>query len=106
MAAGTTQRVPPADFQTLVTMFSTQAMVALGLIPHPSSNKPEMQLELARHFIDLLEVVESKSKGNLDPNEAQLISSSLHYLRMSYVEQSRKEPEKSIDEQPKEGITG
>lgn len=87
-------------------MFSTQAMVALGLIPHPSSNKPEPQLELARHFIDLLEVVESKSKGNLDQNEAQLISSSLHYLRMSYVEQTRKEPEKPPEEKPQEGIAG
>lgn len=84
-----TPRVPPADFQTLVTMFSTQAMVALGAIPHPSSGKAEVQLELARHFIDLLGVVEEKSKGNLTDDETSLISSSLHYLRMSFIEQSK-----------------
>lgn len=86
----TTSRVPPADFQTLVTMFSTQAMVAMGAIPHPSSGKAEVQLELARHFIDLLGVVEEKSKGNLTADEANLITSSLHYLRMSFIEQSKK----------------
>ena len=85
-----TSRVPPADFSTLVTMFSTQAMVAMGAIPHPSSGKAEVQLELARHFIDLLGVVEEKTKGNLSADETNLISSSLHYLRMSFIEQSKK----------------
>jgi hypothetical protein len=82
--------MPPADFGTLVQMFSMQAMVALGAIPHPAAGKPEVQLPLARHFIDLLGVVESKSKGNLTREEASLLDGSLHSLRMMYLEISKK----------------
>lgn len=82
--------IPPADFGTLVQMFSMQAMVSLGAIPHPASGKPEVQLPLARHFIDLLSVVESKTKGNLSREEALLLDGSLHSLRMLYLESSKK----------------
>lgn len=78
--------VPPADFGTLVNMLSMQAMVALGLIPHPASNKREFQPALARHFIDLLTVIEAKTTGNLDREEAALIEETLHHLRMTFVE--------------------
>lgn len=83
------RQMPPADFFALVEMFSTQAMVGLGLIPHPASGKSDPQLTLARHFIDLLGVVESKSKGNLSAQESSLLTSTLHYLRMSYLEISK-----------------
>ncbi len=81
-------QIPPPSFTLLVTMFSTQAMSALGLIPHPITGKREIQLALAKHFIDLLGVIEAKSKGNLDDNEDQLIETTLHELRMIYVQQS------------------
>lgn len=87
---GAAAPIPPADFETLVQMFSMQAMVSLGAIPDPGSGKPEVQLTLARHFIDLLGVVEAKTRGNLSPDEASLLDGSLHSLRMLYLEQSRK----------------
>lgn len=83
-------QLPKPEFTTLVGMFSTQAMVSLGLIGHPEDGKMEVQLPLARHFIDLLGVLEEKTRGNLSEQEAKLLEQVLHDLRMAYVEQSRK----------------
>lgn len=83
--------VPPADFSTLVAMFSMQAMVALGAIPNPATGKHEAHLELARHFVNLLGVVEEKTKGNLTSEEAEMLSSTLHHLRIAYIEQTKKQ---------------
>ena len=82
--------IPPAEFATLVEMFTTQALVAMGMIPHPGSGKPEVQLPLARHFIGLLGIVETKTAGNLSGDETSLLGGSLHYLRMSYIEISKR----------------
>jgi hypothetical protein len=81
--------LPPADFSMLVQMFSTQAMVALGLLPEPESGKSQRRPNLARHFIDLLAVLEDKSRGNLSTDEAKLLGATLHYLRMAFVEATR-----------------
>ncbi len=81
--------LPPADFSMLVQMFSTQAMVALGLLPEPESGKSQRRPNLARHFIDLLAVLEDKSRGNLSSDEEKLLGSTLHYLRMAFVEATR-----------------
>jgi hypothetical protein len=83
--------LPPASFAMLVSMFSTQAMVALGLLADPATGSAAPQLNLARHFIDLLGVLEEKTRGNLDPREHALLETSLHQLRMLYVEQSKPE---------------
>lgn len=77
--------IPEADFVTLVTMFSTQALVALGAVPHPATGKPHKNRELAKHFIDLLGVVEEKTRGNLDAAERKLVDVTLHDLRMMFV---------------------
>lgn len=82
-------QLPKPDFSTLVGMFSTQAMVALGLIPDPVENTSQVQLSLARHFIDLLAVVEEKTVGNLSDAEQRFLEQALHELRMAFVEQSK-----------------
>lgn len=82
-------KLPPADFSMLISMFSTQAMVAMGVIPEPGSGEPRTQLPLARHFIDLLSVLEEKTKGNLNEREATGLSENLHYLRMLFLERSK-----------------
>lgn len=87
--ASGSQPLPPPDFNTLVGMFSTQAMVALGVIPNPATGQSESQVDLARHFIDMLSVLENKTQGNLDSNEASMLSSTLHQLRMVYVEKTK-----------------
>ncbi len=85
------QQLPPPDFSVLVGMFATQAMVALGLIPSPLSGKAEVQLNLARQFVDLLGVLETKTAGNLEPDEKLLLETQLYQLRMAFLEQSKKD---------------
>jgi len=77
--------VPPASMTTLITTLTTQAMVALGMVPDPTEEQPVVRLDLAKHFIDTLSVLEEKTKGNLTAAEAQLLDGTLHQLRMAYV---------------------
>ncbi len=82
--------LPPASLATLMSMLSTQAMVALGVLPDPSTGQATPRPNLARHFIDLLGVLEEKTAGNRDENETKMFSTTLHELRMTYVELTRK----------------
>ncbi len=84
-------QLPQPEFSTLVGLFSTQAMVSLGLMGHPDDGQTEVQLPLARHFIDMLGVLDEKTQGNLTDAEAKLLEQSLHDLRMVYLERSRAE---------------
>lgn len=87
--AAATDSFPRADFSILVQMFATQAMTALGLIPPPGAKEPAQHLPLARHFIDLLGVLEQKCRGNLTSYEEKLLTTSLHELRLAFVELNR-----------------
>lgn len=78
--------MPPATFDVLVGMLSTQAMVALGLVPNPATGKAERMPELAKHFIDLLGVIETKTTGNLQQSEKTALDSALHHLHLAYVQ--------------------
>ena len=90
-------QIPSADFAVLVDMFSTQAMVSLGVIPNPATNKTEIELELAKHFIDLLGVLEDKTKGNLEERESLLLETTLHQLRLAYIEAQKAPTNKNED---------
>ena len=81
-------QLPQPEFSTLVGLFATQAMVSLGLIGHPEDGKTDVQLPLARHFIDLLGVLEEKTRGNLSDAEGKLLEQSLHDLRVAFLERS------------------
>ena len=83
-----TPEIPPARFDILIQLLSSQAILALGLIPDPQG-KTEVRLPLARHFIDLLAILESKTKGNLDSKEATLLERSLHELRVLFLDKSQ-----------------
>ena len=83
--------LPDASLASLLGMLSNQAMVALGLIRNPATGKAEKELAVARYFIDLVGVLEEKTKGNVDPDEAAALNETLHTLRMAYVHRS-KEP--------------
>lgn len=85
-AAGGYGEMPPANFETLLSTFVTQALFAMGLIPDPQTGKPAMHLDLARHHIDMLTVLEEKTKGNLTDDEQKLLAGSLYELRSRYVQ--------------------
>jgi hypothetical protein len=81
--------LPPATFPVLLTTLATQALVSLGQIPHPATNQPEIRLDEAKHFIELLEMLEQKTTGNRTPDESQLLENLLHELRLGYVTSSK-----------------
>ncbi len=86
---------PPASLSMLVTTLLTQAMAAMGQIPGEDGAAPEVNFPYAKHFIDLVGVIEEKTKGNLTDEESKFIGESLHQMRMLYVSASQNPPQKS-----------
>ena len=76
----------PADFSSLILSIAAGAHSGLGLAPHPMTGKLEKNLSQAKYNIDLLGLLQDKTKGNLSPEEAQLVEAILYDLRMRYVE--------------------
>ena len=83
------KQLPAADFSGLVSMLTTQAFFALGLIRTEEDKDQPADLQLAKYNIDMLEIIEQKSKGNLTEEEEKLLSGALHQLRMSFVKISQ-----------------
>jgi hypothetical protein len=75
-----------ALFAHMVMQQSSMAMMLLGKTAHPETGKVVRDLEAAKLFIDLLEMLEFKTKGNLNQEEAALLKQSLMSLRMAFVE--------------------
>lgn len=73
-------------FAQMVMQQSNLAMMLLGKVPHPESGQTVRDLEGARLFIDQLEMLEAKTKGNLNPPEAALLKQSLMTLHLAFVE--------------------
>ena len=82
--------IPPASFSLIVQQFTTQALMAFGVIQHPVTQKAEKDLEVAKHYIDMLGVLAEKTKGNLTAEEQKLLDATLYELRMTYVEMTKK----------------
>lgn len=73
------------DFAMLVNAMAQPALLFLGEIPHPATQKTTVDLEQAKLQIDMLEVLAAKSRGNLTPPEERLLERWLYELRMRYV---------------------
>lgn len=78
--------LPPASFEALVSTMATQALFAMGAIPDPRTGQRIQHLELARHHIDMLGVLEEKTKGNLTDEESQMLTSTAYELRTRYIQ--------------------
>ena len=87
--AGPRRDLPPADLPMLVNMLVTNAMVFLGQMPAPGSQQYMRNLPQAQHMIDLLMVLREKTRGNLTPDEDQMMQDLLPQLQMAYVSASR-----------------
>jgi hypothetical protein len=81
---GTSSR-PPIDFPSYILSYYTQGLVLLGEVPNPYTNKKEEDVEAARHTIDILSMLEQKTKGNLDKDEQQLLESVIYELRIKFM---------------------
>jgi hypothetical protein len=90
--------MPPASFELLLTMLATEALVALGQVPHPMTGKAQAQRNQAQYLIDMIEVLRNKTKGNLTTDEQQLVESLLHQLRLAFVETAAQSSAKTPDQ--------
>jgi hypothetical protein len=79
-----------ALFANLVMQQAQTAYMLLGKAPHPETGRPVVDLESAKYFIDLLEMLEAKTKDNLDANEKEILGESLATLRMAFLEVAQK----------------
>ena len=75
----------PIDFPTYVLGYYTQGLVLLGETPNPYTRKKEEDVESVRNIIDVLSMIEQKTKGNLTSEESQLLESVLYELRMKFM---------------------
>jgi hypothetical protein len=78
--------LPPPSLAFLISSLYSQTLLFLGLMPHPATGKAEKNFPVARHTIDLLEILQQKTEGNRTPEESDLIEEMLHQLRMAYVQ--------------------
>ena len=81
--------LPEVNFSTFVFSLSSSALVHLGEIPEPSSQRTHQDLNLAKQIIDTLGMIEEKTRGNLEADEERLLKGVLYDLRMRFVQKSK-----------------
>jgi hypothetical protein len=86
---GAPGEMPPADFRTLVATLASQAMMGLGAYGDPQTGRVVIDVVGAQFAIDLLGVLEEKTKGNLTPEEADELKEVLAHLRARFVQIAR-----------------
>ena len=104
------QDIPTQDqqnellFMQLVMMFQGMALQNLGKVMNPVTNQIERNLEQAKNMIDILGMLDEKTKGNLNDNEQKLMEHVLFELRMNYVDELKKgeAPEEQAEDQAEE----
>src|SRR5437867_4679510 len=79
-------------FIEFVVMHAQNAALFLGQIPNPKTGEGEVNLDLARMFIDQLAMIQEKTRGNLTSEETKVLSNALSNLQMAYVEVARETP--------------
>ena len=82
-------QLPPPSFSFLVATQAAQISTLLGQVPNPMTGKTEVRLDMAKHFIDTLAILQEKTKGNLTVEETQLLEAVLHQARLGYLEAAK-----------------
>ncbi len=77
--------LPEARFDLFVSGLAMEALIALGDMPHPATRKQAVNVPQAKYLIDLLGILEEKTRGNLIVEERQLLDDTLYQLRMRYL---------------------
>lgn len=80
--------MPQVCFPTFILSLSSSALVHLGEVPDPETGKPMENIVVAKHTIDILAMLEEKTRGNLTAEEAKLLKDMLFELRMKYVQKA------------------
>ncbi len=82
--------MPEVTFPAFVMSLNTSALYHLGEIADPTTGKSLVDLELARHAIDTLVLIEQKTKGNLSDEEGSLLKNILYDIKLRYVQAVKK----------------
>ncbi len=82
---GSEEPLPEINFATFIFSLNSSALVHLGVIEDPASGQKRKSLSLAKQTIDILGMMEEKTRGNLDEDEEKLLKNILHDLRLMYV---------------------
>nr|WP_320011804.1 DUF1844 domain-containing protein [uncultured Desulfobulbus sp.] len=77
--------MPEVTFASLVLSLNTSALYHMGELPHPETGQRVVDRELAKHTIDTLTLLQTKTKGNLDGDEQELVTRVLYELKMRFV---------------------
>ncbi|MCI5140791.1 MAG: DUF1844 domain-containing protein [Candidatus Electrothrix sp. ATG1] len=77
--------MPAVSFISFILSLNTTALFHLGELPHPETGQKSMDLELARHSIDTLVMLEEKTKGNLEKDEQELMDRVVYELKMRFI---------------------
>ena len=80
-------QLPKIDFSTFVISLNSSALVQLGVLDDPTTGKKSKNLILAKQTIDVLGMMEEKTQGNLNADEANMLKSILYDLRILYVKE-------------------
>ena len=93
--------LPEASFPSLILTLGTGALQHMGLVENPLTGKTEKDMKLAKHTIDMLDMLKKKTKGNLRKEEEKLLEELLYDLRMKYVKAKGRveDEEESTDEE-------
>jgi hypothetical protein len=89
-------------FIEFVVMHAQNAALFLGQIPNPKTGQGEVNLDLAKMFIDQLAMIQEKTRGNLTSEETTVLRNALSNLQMAYVEVAREKPQGAGREQPEQ----
>ena len=81
--------LPPLDFSSFVLPIFTQALLKLGLLGNQEKADSELNLEMARRLIDILDLLSDRTKGNLTPEEERFLESCLQQLKAGYLEKAK-----------------
>lgn len=81
--------MPGVNFSTFILSLNSSALVNLGQIPDPATGARNKNLQLAKYSIDVIMLLEEKTRGNLSTEEANLIKNILHDLKLAYVRECK-----------------
>ena len=80
------QPLPPASFLTLINTLAMQSLYFMGKLADPNDKQTKVDMDMAKHNIDLMQLLEDKTKGNLTQEESKALGMALHEVRMQYVQ--------------------